>query len=163
MQRRPSPERGHTLLELLVAASLVGVLGIVFGLAGRFTSGETMRMRQRARASGELHAVVEYLRQDLARASQITVERGDTLNVKPERPIAGLEDAKAWSASLRIEYSLDGERLLRTTQPERKQTVVALGITGFDVNREPADDQTTIVIAAGEGLQKRQVTLIWRP
>lgn len=163
MARVRIAERGHTLLELLIAASLVGVLGIVFGLAARFTSGETLRMRQRARASGELHAVVEYLRQDLARAAKVTTERGATLNVTPERPIAGLEDAKAWSASLRFEYSLDGDRLLRTVLPEREQAVVATGITAFEVTREPADDETYVVIAAGEGLLKRQVTLVWKP
>lgn len=160
MTPREHQERGHTLLELTVAATLVGVVGIVFGLAGRYTSGETMRLRQRARASGELHAVVEHFRQDLARSIGIKYDGAGRLYILPERPITSLESSKAWPDSAMVEYALDGERLVRTQHPDDVSTVVALGIKAFELNQGDSYE-LRIHIAAGEGTLRREVTLVW--
>ncbi|MDJ0522913.1 MAG: hypothetical protein QNJ90_12665 [Planctomycetota bacterium] len=159
---RSRSERGHTLLELTVAATLVAVLGVVFGMAGRFTSGETLRTRQRARAAGELHAVVEHLRQDLARAAVLEIEGSGALTITPERPIDGLEHNRDWSAADGLEYSLAEGKLYRTVLPHRESSVVAVGIEEFELT-QPDGETTYVRIAAGEGLLRRQVTLVWGP
>ena len=154
-------ERGHTLLELVVVATLIGIFGVVFGLAGRYMSGETVRLRLRARVASELRMALEFLRQDLARASKVVAEK-DTLRIIREDPIKGLESEKAWPAGTEIVYTTAEDRLIRASEVPASKTVVARLISWFEAD-QPDGYATHVRIGAGEGPLERSVTLIWDP
>ena len=155
-------ERGHTLVEVLVTAILVAILGIVFGLAGRFMSGETVKLRKRARAVSELRMAVEYLRQDLARAQSAQAITDGGLRIVPEDPIADLEPPIDPATDRTIEYITSEGRLIRQDAGTETDTVVAVNLAAFDVDH-PDGIQTRIYLSAGEGDLTRAVTLIWEP
>jgi len=156
-------ERGHTLLELVVAATLVAVLGVVIGLIGRYTSGETLHLRRRARTAGELHAAVEYLRKDLARAARVERHGRAGLRIFLERPMDGIEPAAAWAADARITYDRDDEgRLLRSERHQGESLVVAQDIRSFKPERREEGDLAIEVVAGADNVERR-VTLIWVP
>ena len=155
-------ERGHTLIELMVVATLLGVLGIVFGLAGRYMSGETVRRRLRARVASELRMAVEFLREDLARAAKVSPRDGGGLLIFREAPIDGVEDPAAWVADDPVEYVAKDGRLYRLDPAGLQATVVARHVSTFEAE-QPDGLQTRLHIGMGEELQERNVTLIWEP
>ncbi len=161
MSRARASERGHTLIELTVVATLLGIFGVVFGLAGRYMSGQTVQLRLRARVASELRMALEFLRQDFARADTVVPEKG-RLRIVREDPITDLEDPKAWAPGTHVEYVEDEGRLVRIELDPPRKTVVARLISGFKVD-QPDGFATHVTILAGEGLLERNVTLVWDP
>ncbi len=160
--RSRASERGHTLIELMVVATLLGVLGIVFGLAGRYMSGETVRRRLRARVASELRMAVEFLREDLARAAKVGPRDGGGLLIYREAPVDGLENPKSWVADEPLEYVNKGGRLYRLDPGSLQALVVARHVSTFKAEM-PDGLQTRLHIGVGEDQQERSVTLIWEP
>ena len=146
----------------MVVATLLGVLGIVFGLAGRYMSGETVRRRLRARVASELRMAVEFLRQDLARAAKVGPRDGGGLVIYREAPIDGLEYPKSWGIDEPLEYVAQGGQLYRLDPETLQPLVVARHISTFHAE-QPDGLQTHLHIGVGEDLQERSVTLIWEP
>ena len=146
----------------MITAVLVAILGVIFGLAGRFMSGETVKLRMRARAVGEPRMAVEYLRQDLARAATVLPMAEGGLRIVPEDPIADLEPPIDPETDRSIEYLASEGRLIRQDAEAEVDTVVAVNLTAFDID-QPDGVQTRIFLSAGEGHLERAITLIWEP
>jgi prepilin-type N-terminal cleavage/methylation domain-containing protein len=157
--------RGFTLVEVLVAAVLVGVFATISAGAARFVGTSTAAMRERARATTELRMATEYLRQDLGAAESVEIAEGDALRIT-RRPacarLAGsLVHLPSGDADAGVRYALRDARLVRTEIASGTEVVVAMAMTAFTLS-ERSDDEIGVYVAAGHGPERRAVTLVWR-
>ena len=156
---RRARETGLTLVELLVVASIAGLLVNVAMIAWRPMSASTLALRDRAQASAELHLVVEALLADLGGAATALPGVDGELLVTREQAVAEL--AGAWDGGdAGIVYELLDGALLRRDEALDLEVVLADGIASFDVTRV-SGTETHIALSAGSGSSERSVELIW--
>jgi prepilin-type N-terminal cleavage/methylation domain-containing protein len=152
---------GYTLIEVLLASTLLGGFAVVAAGAARFMGVATSHLRERTRAATELRMAVEYLLQDLGGAVTATRTAAGALRITRDETVARLADGWIVDADAGIEYRLDADRIVRMDLASGEEVVAARKAAAFVVD-EPAVDETTIEIAVGEPSERRTLTLAWK-
>lgn len=150
---------GLTLLELLVGTSVATLIVVLAMQAVRPLSGATLSLRDRARQQAELRLAVDALLADLGGAATALPDAFGRLVITRVQPLA--ERLGAWTGGDDdgIEWRLEDGQLLRWDRELDRETVVAEGLSAFELLDESGE--TRILLATGEDADARSVELAW--
>ena len=159
--RRRVRATGFTLVELLVVVTLSSIIMTLAIRAWQPMSAETLSLRDRARAAGELRLAVDALLSDLGGAETVTESvAGDELYITREQAVA--ERLGAWSGGdLGILYSLVSGDLVRNDLALGITVTIATDLGAIEVDE--SGGETSLRLETGADLTYREVTLRWAP
>jgi type II secretory pathway component PulJ len=163
LRQRCRKNAGHTLVELLVVTTLMGLLTMLVAQVWKPLSKGTRDLRARASISTELRLATEFLRRDLGGAALVQSDESKTgvLQIEREYAVANLLRPLApGQVDPGIRYLLNDDRLVRRDQLTGEEFVVSSGLTEFLVEATAAGD-TEIILQAGAKPNQHQLTLVW--
>ena len=123
MKRRVRTQEGFTLVELLVAGTLMGVFGLLFASAGSTFFRTMSALDLRTNNIGNAEVAEQRLISDVEAASSVSCPDTDKVAVTIGE-----------SAQTLVEYRLEGDRLLRWSLPPDKDSLVAEPVESFACN-----------------------------
>ena len=157
MRRR---ESGHTLLELVIALSVGGMLLTLAMSATREVESASRKLQARASDIAERELVLTSLLRDLGAAARVGPRERTSLHIvrEPLRARAlGIHPADADPGVL---YSWIDGLLLREDLALDQGFVLGRRVTDFRVD-DLAGMETEIEFAFGTGAEQRVLTLVW--
>lgn len=151
---------GHTLVEMVVVTTMMGLLTAFITQAWRPIAHQTADLREEATGLAELRVGLAFLRQDLGAARRVSsVDRG-RLHIEREIDVLNLLGLGRPNADQGVDYSLDGEVLMREDHYTGERFAVARGFAGFTV--EPrAHGAARIVLVAKAGSEDKSIEVLW--
>ncbi|GJM22989.1 MAG: hypothetical protein DHS20C15_29040 [Planctomycetota bacterium] len=160
--RTPTHARsaGHTLLELVVALAVGGLLLTLGMSSAAEVESSSRKLEARARDIAERELIVESLRRDMAGAQSVRLHQRNSLRIvrEPARARAlGIVPALNDPGVL---YTWSDGLLLREDLALDRRHVVARRLSDFQVD-DLAGLETQIDLSFGEGEASTTLQLIW--
>jgi prepilin-type N-terminal cleavage/methylation domain-containing protein len=144
--------RGFTLMELLVTLFLVGILFPLVANVCVFVGRSIADLDDRARTAQETLIICDVLARDFGAA--LSARAGGSSRLECE-----VRDALPRKGTRIVHYSLDGDRLVRTDTRSGTRTVVATGLTAFNIRSINAET-VRIELTVHEGTKARCIILM---
>ncbi len=138
-------------MELLVSLFLVGILFPLIGNMCAFVGRSIADLDDRARTAQETLVICDVLARDFGSARSAVAGDG--------KLDCEVQDTLPQKGTRVVRYSLDGEKLLRTDTKTGTQTVVAAGLTAFNVRSINAKT-VRIELTVHEGDKVRRIILM---
>jgi len=158
MKPRFTNRNGHTLVEMMVAVTILSIFMVMVARAQQPFTKMIYGLQDRARASSELHLAVDWLTRDFGGAAIVTREDKNSLSIVREEAVAKVDGVRG--ADRGIQYTWRDGMLIREDRNRKQEFVVAADLVSFTILE--ARNELRIELVDGLEPEEHKLTLIWR-